>query len=194
MADNQQYQDMGSNKARVMLSLGALFSIIIIVFLFLLFGNLKTGTPVPVEKIVPQSVTTNYNTTNNYYSGRKNNYSDSRRNNTGGNYSKKIAEDTETGNSYLKQIAENTARINEKIDNLRADVNNLRTEVSGLRDDVKAGMANIRQDVNNGFTETHTDLIILNRTVKSLGDLGKHKKKLGEKKDSYWDIPDGAKQ
>lgn len=176
MADNQH--DLGPNRSGVIKTIAFLVTIVIIVFLFFLFENLNTKTTQTPP--TPKSQVTTYTYTKSHFYGR--------------NGIQKIIENAEMGNGYLKQIAENTARTNEKIDNLRADVNNLRSEVNGLRDDVRAGMADIRQDVNNGFAETHTDLIVLNRTVKSLGDLGKCKKRLGEKKDSYWDIPEGAKQ
>ena len=182
------------------LPLAGLMAIVLIVFLFLLFGNLNnssvvTTPPAQKEKVMPQSVTTNnYYTTNNNYSGgngysrsinkQQNDNRQQNNSNSGNNYSKQIVENTGTGNSYLKQIAENTDQTNKKLDSIDKRVASLEDGNSKLI----AEVAGVRTDMNVGFAQNHSDLIVLNGNVTSLKDLGAYRQTPGNGRNgNYWD-------
>ncbi|KKT90406.1 MAG: hypothetical protein UW92_C0039G0005, partial [Candidatus Jorgensenbacteria bacterium GW2011_GWA2_45_13] len=132
MPTNDQYHDIGSNRADLWKWIASLGVLVAIVALFLAFGNLKNDNEKtllsPKKEVVPQSVTTNnYNTINKYYYKKHSN-----------NYQRN---DSDEKAVYLKKIAENTEKTNEKIDGLRTDMSNLKVEVTGIRSDMNAGMA-----------------------------------------------------
>lgn len=190
MADsNEKYQDMDSNKARVMLSIATLVAIVLIVLIFVAFGNLGGGQnntiPPTKEKVAPPPNVTN-NTTKNYYYNKDNNSGRKNKNHRNdykvdNSYSKRIADNGDETNNLLKKVIENTGKTANDVAVLKEQMSVMKTEVAG-----------IRTDMNAGFAKNHDDMVVLNNNVVYIGttlrDLGPYRQAPGSGRNgNYWD-------